>query len=88
VDWFRKHYDDNEEWNCSLCDWTDYESDWGGNRWRKMDCKTICPECGRHFSYTSDSDKVTIHPFLKNRAERRIQIGQSLWFRIKKLFSL
>lgn len=77
-----------EKWECSLCNWSDYESDWGDNRWRKMDQKTICPECGKHFSYISDNDKVYIHPFLLNRLVRRELKKRSLWYKIKKLFKL
>lgn len=81
---------DEKDWKCSLCCPSDYDSDWGGNRWRKMDHKTICPECGKHFSYNSDSDsdKVSIHPFLLNRLVRREIKQKSLWYRLKKLFNI
>jgi len=70
----------NDELKCSLCNSTDYDSDWGGNRWIRG-FKTICPECERHFSGCYDVPILSVpHPFLSNRLKRR----NNWWQKFKK----
>jgi len=67
---------------CSVCNWTDYEGDWGGCRWIRG-FRTVCPECKRHFSGCHDAPILSDpHPFLAHRFKRR----NSWWSKFKKKF--
>ena len=68
---------------CSLCNWTDYDSDWGGFRWIK-ERSTACPECGKRFSGKVSENPIS-EPRLVERLNRR---NDSWWVKLKRFFEL
>lgn len=68
---------------CSLCNWRDYDGDWGGTRCLKT-VHTVCPECGKHFSGKM-SDPAIPEPRLVERLKRR---NETRWDKIKRFFKI
>jgi hypothetical protein len=73
----------NNNCECSLCNWMDYDSDWGGRRWMR-ETTTICPECGKRYSGKLSKTPIP-EKWLVDRLNRR---NEGLWDKLKRFFRM